>query len=332
MTTTSYASQIEASLGTFPKPNHAFGVNPRGRRYYSLRHSRYDALAQDISEWAGAAARAGRALTVLDVGCSTGLALRHLEAKPHFGNLAVSAADLKEQNLYKRHLYREFFTGDLMHGFPQIPPDAYDAVICEQVLEHLAELPVAIATLERVLRPGGRLIVGVPIFVPALAIMRRHVVPVLDRITRRRKPRGHVQAFSMGSFLREMRRNTKLQLIEVRGLRIISGGILRPLENYRWWWKLNRWLGAKVPGYCIEIQAIMEKPASENSRRRVRGRPRGGCVMQSSDATLANKAFEPEALILDPKGATTCKSGIRRPSRRSVAPVKKGPMATACRS
>ncbi len=248
----------------------AFGVNPRGRRLYSLRHSRYDALAEDVSGWAGAAAATGKKLTVLDAGCSSGLVLRHLESKPHFDSLIVSGADLKEERVYKRELFKEFFIGDLMQGYPQIPSNAYDVVICEQVLEHLAELPVAIATLERVLRPGGRLIVGVPIFVEPLVTLRRHVVPVLDRITHH-KPRGHIQTFSMASFLGEMKRHTQLKLIEVRGLRVISGGILQPLEDYRWWWKFNRWLGAQVPALCIEIQAIMEKPAQADAAHLANG-------------------------------------------------------------
>jgi hypothetical protein len=42
---------------------------------------------------------------------------------------------------------------------------------------------------------------------------------------------------------------------------VISGGILRPLENHRWWWKFNRWLGERIPAACIEIQAIMQKQA-----------------------------------------------------------------------
>ena len=36
----------------FPNPNHAFGVDPRRREYYSLRQARYDALAHDIDAMA----------------------------------------------------------------------------------------------------------------------------------------------------------------------------------------------------------------------------------------------------------------------------------------
>jgi hypothetical protein len=51
----------------------------------------------------------------------------------------------------------------------------------------------------------------------------------------------------------------KLLLLEVRGFRVISRGLLRPLENYRWWWELNRRIGALVSAACIEIQVIAAK-------------------------------------------------------------------------
>ena len=244
----------------FPKPDHAFGVDPHRRQFYSLRQSRYDALAQDISGWAGAAARAGSKLAVLDVGCGSGTLLRHLEAKPNLDNVRLSATNRDEGDVYRRHVYHKFFVGDLLNGYPEIRSNAYDVVICEQVLEHLPELEGAIATLERVLKPGGRLIVGVPIFVPLLHLLRRHVVPIIDRITRRRH-RAHAQAFSLRSFLAVMKMHPNLRLLNVRGFRVISGGLLRPLENYRWWWKLNRRMGELIPAACIEIQAIFERPS-----------------------------------------------------------------------
>jgi len=245
----------------FPKPDHAFGVDPARPHFYSLRQSRYDALAQDISDWAGIAARASKTLSVLDVGAGTGVLLRHLEFRPHFANLAISAADLvKRDYVFKGEIYRDFFVGDLAQGFPQIPSDSFDVVICEQVLEHLASLDHAIAFLERALKPGGRLIVGVPIFLPPLHLARKYLVPQMDRIFAPKKSRGHLQAFSRSSFLRQMRRHSTLELLDVRGFRIISGGLLQPLEHYRWWWKLNRRIGEWMPAACIEIQAIMQKP------------------------------------------------------------------------
>ena len=146
-----------------------------------------------------------------------------------------------------------------MNGYPQIPSNSFDVVICEQLLEHLTEIGVAIETLARILKPGGTLIVGVPIFPAPLHILRQRVVPILDAIVRRKRGRGHLQAFSLSSFLHQMRQQ-HLKLVKVRGFRIVSGGILRPLENHRWWWRFNRWLGERVPAVCIEVQAILEKP------------------------------------------------------------------------
>jgi SAM-dependent methyltransferase len=241
------------------KPGHAFGVDPFRPQYWSLRQSRYDALAQDVSDWAAELA-AGETLSLLDIGCGTGVLLRHFEHKENFERLAISGADLSK-DVYRRDLYRELYLGDLCAGYPEIPSNAFDVVICEQVLEHLPTLEHAVRTLERVLKPGGRLIVGVPIFLPPLCFIRRHMVGKIDRIFQPRRSRGHLQAFTVSSFLDEFKKHSHLRVLKVRGFRIISGGLLRPLENYRWWWKLNRRLGELIPGTCIEIQAIMTKDA-----------------------------------------------------------------------
>jgi SAM-dependent methyltransferase len=39
----------------------------------------------------------------------------------------------------------------------------FDALVCLSVLEHLVELDAALAELRRVVRPGGRLVLGVPV-------------------------------------------------------------------------------------------------------------------------------------------------------------------------
>jgi SAM-dependent methyltransferase len=241
--------------------NLAFGVDPYRKERYSLRQSRYDAIASDVENWASAAARDQRKLSVLEIGSGTGVLLRYLEHRPHFGNVLLSGTDLRDSpGRYLPAAYQEFFVGDLMDGYPEIPSECYDIVICEQVLEHLSRLDGAIATMARLLKPGGRLLVGVPIFLPGLRFAREHLVPLLDALTgKRRGSRGHLQAFSKSSFLREIAAHSSLRLIEVRGFRIISGGLLRPLENYRWWWQFNRRIGKLIPSACIEVQAIFEK-------------------------------------------------------------------------
>jgi SAM-dependent methyltransferase len=240
-------------------PPQALIVDPQRPQPYRLRLARYAVLAQDISAWAAAAERDGRQLAVLDVGCGWGILLRHLETTPHFAAITVSAADLNDIRGYKPELYREYFLGDLTGGYPQIGTERYDVVVCEQVLEHLPHLDAALATLARLVRPGGRLVVGVPIFFPPLHLARRHLVPAAARLLRLPDTAGHQQAFSLYSFRRELRRLPGFTLEEARGFRIVSGGLLRPLENYRWWWRFNRWLGRLAPALCIEAQFVLRK-------------------------------------------------------------------------
>jgi len=241
-----------------PAPQ-ALIIDPRRPQPYRLRLARYAVVARDISDWAGAAAREGRGLSVLDVGCGWGALLRHLEITPHFAGMTISAADLTDITGYKKELYRDYFIGDLTGGYPEIGSDRYDVVVCEQVLEHLAALDTAIATLVRLVRPGGRLVIGVPIFFPPLHLARKYLVPPLARLLRHPASASHLQAFSLYSFRRLLRQFPGLSIEEARGFRIVSGGLLRPLENYRWWWQLNRWLGERVPVLCIEAQFVLRK-------------------------------------------------------------------------
>jgi hypothetical protein len=101
-------------------------------------------------------------------------------------------------------------------------------------------------------------VIGVPIFLSPLHLARKHLVPLLPR---RWRPDDstHQQAFSLASFLRELRKQPSLTVETVRGFRIISGGLLRRLENYRWWWRFNRRLGQLMPAACIEVQIIARK-------------------------------------------------------------------------
>lgn len=245
-----------------PRNGMAFGVDPRRREFFSLRQARYDRLAEAVTEIAaGIAAREGRKARLLDIGPWDGVLLRHLEAHDGIRHVEYTLADLAlRDDFHGREHVAAMFFGDLQQGYPEIASDAYDIVVCEQVIEHLAETTVAVKTLERVARPGGWVIIGVPTFPPPLHHVRRIGQPVWDRWFPPGKVRGHLQTFSAGSFKALVRNHTRLKLADIRGFRIFSGGPFAPLEEKEWWWRFAMATGRAMPWACVEVQSIWRKP------------------------------------------------------------------------
>lgn len=247
-------------------PTLAFGVEPCSVPY-RLKLARYAELASDVSDFLEEnGGPRGSCLDLLDVGVGNGVSRRYIEKHPGAERIRYHGVDRfphGRQFVYK-HEDWQLHQCCLEQGLPFLKSDRYDIVLCEQVLEHLKHPEVTAIDLLRVLKPGGLLIVGVPIFPPGLHLFRRHVVPVLDRWFKLKKYRGHCQAFTLNSFVRLLDQgsdpeNGFFELDAARGFRIISGGPLRPLENFRWWWQFNRWLGATMPSLCIEAQIRASK-------------------------------------------------------------------------
>ena len=75
-----------------------------------------------------------------------------------FGGDRVTQADVL--NRYPGHP-ETTFVGDLVEG-ADLPSDAFDCIVLTQTLHLLFDMQTAVATLERVLRPGGVLLITVP--------------------------------------------------------------------------------------------------------------------------------------------------------------------------
>ena len=222
-------------VSTFPKVRFAYGVDPRRAEYYSLRQARYDALADDIDIWAAEALAKGHKLRLVDVGWTSSLLFLHLEPRPHCAAIEISATDVEIETIYRRERFASIVVDDLMAGNPNTPSNAFEVVVCEQVLEHLPPVDLAIAALERIAKPGGKECVGVPIFLPPLAALRDARVQA-SLVWRPKKKWSYIQTFSQRSFLRQIARHSGLKFVETRGFRVISGAPLRPLEHLCRWW------------------------------------------------------------------------------------------------
>ncbi|WP_425614802.1 class I SAM-dependent methyltransferase [Anatilimnocola sp. NA78] len=242
----------------------AFGVEAN-LPTYRLRQARYYELGVDCARWAeDHFETTGEQCDLLDIGTYDGVTRRYIESHAGGEHVRYHAVDIfpRGKEFVYKHDDWQLHHIDLSQGLPGLQDSAYDLVVCEQVLEHLHEPGLALREIERVLRPGGRIVLGVPIFPFGLHLIRKHVVPVTDKLINAR-PRGHVQAWSKQSFHEFIQQECpELKIEKTRGFRMVSGGVLRPLEYSRWWWQLNRRAGSLAPGLCTEIQLILQKPAS----------------------------------------------------------------------
>lgn len=231
---------------------------------YSLRLARYSGLEEAIATYAAGRASLGETnrepLNLLDVGVGRGRTFRYLEANGHDGGISFFGIDNSPRRLdgvFGADRWR-LQRMDAEQGL-SFRDDSFDIVVCEQVLEHLAEPGAAIREFSRVLRPGGLLVVGVPSFPPGIASIRRHIIPWFDRL--RGHTRSHRQAYSLRTFVEMLHANGRFDVQAVRGFRFVSGGPLRPLERYRWWYRLNRSMGGRFPSWTTEIQVVAHRSA-----------------------------------------------------------------------
>lgn len=245
----------------------AFNVEPSKRRF-RLRLARYQALAEVLADFVDCSTQSGRdRVDLLDVGVGNGRSHRYAEPLGVTDRIRFHGIELDPRRLADVHGGSRWRLkqGDVEKGLPY-GDECFDVVVCEQVLEHLKAPGRAVAEMTRVLRPGGLLVAGVPIFPPGAVQIRRHVVPPLQRLLGIAS--DHLQAFSLSSFRSLIRQGGALELVWIRGFRLFSGGMISTLENHRWWYDLNRFVGRHVPSLCVEAQIVARKPAAAWTRAR----------------------------------------------------------------
>jgi glycosyltransferase involved in cell wall biosynthesis len=162
---------------------------------------------------------------ILDLGCSSGLLTERLQDAGH----EVTGVDVFETPGVRQRM-RRFVVADLDAG---IPPDAgsgYDIVLAADVLEHLRQPERLLRDAQRVLRPGGSLVVCVPNighWYPRF----RTFLGRFDYDQRGPLDRGHLRFFTRRSIKRLLKREGfALRGLEPVGLPFDVVGV----EGRRW--------------------------------------------------------------------------------------------------
>lgn len=233
------------------EPRLAFDVEPADRRF-RLRLARYPALAETVATFVRTSS--GR-VRLLDVGVGRGRTRRYLASSGVADRVEFHGIDLAPDLAARCHdaAAWRLVRGDVAKPLPY-RDGAFDVVVCEQVLEHVDDPRAALVEIARVLRPGGRLVFGVPTFPPGVAQLRDLVAP--DRHAAGGVGHGHVRTFTKSSAVALVRGVGVFDVLDVRGFRSFSGGIAAPLEDFRWWWRVNAAFGRALPSFCAEVQIV----------------------------------------------------------------------------
>jgi SAM-dependent methyltransferase len=196
-------------------------------------------------------ARTGAA-SLLDVGCARG---QKAEAYAKVLGLTLDkVAGVEPQEKYAAEARAKFrvWVADIEKEFLPIADQSYDLVVCNQVLEHLKNIFRPLAELDRVVKTGGRLLIGVP----NLAGLYNRLLLLAGRQPLANAIDGpHVRGFAHASFAEFLRRNSNFEL------EAVDSANLYPLP-----WPLLEALGGHFPGLsCFTFYLLKKKrhdPAS----------------------------------------------------------------------
>lgn len=234
----------------------AYDIEPNSVKY-RLRLARYPALAKTIASKVNQ--RQQDKLKLLDIGVGYGRVYRYVRAQGVDESIDWHGIDLRRvpsDTLAGAGKY-DIKLADVEEGLPY-DDGIFDIIVAEQILEHLDNPANAIREIYRVAAPNALIVIGVPIFPGWFTYLRNLYIRKLPE-TFEKSGSGHVQTFSLKSIRHLLLRGGLVAEEKVCGFRVFSGGILRPLENYRWWYRFQGWLGQTMTPLAAEVQFTIKR-------------------------------------------------------------------------
>ncbi len=222
------------------------------KRRYPIRAMRYWWL-----DWAVRAEldRLGRQATIVDVGCDRGIIKRFIRPSENARWIGLDIDINREGIEFAK--YDELVQCDFDEGLP-LPDASVDIAICSHVLEHLLRPEFAIQEIARIVRPGGLLLVGVPI-APKFIAKRREKTFAEELKAGTRHLGQHIHVF-WGKRLRQMAESNGFAVDLSTGTAIIrkKGSFL---EDHAAWVRLNQFAAAMFPPIGQELCMKLRKAA-----------------------------------------------------------------------
>jgi SAM-dependent methyltransferase len=127
--------------------------------WHEVLPNRYGVIERFNHGWPAKTARRGE--RTLEIGAGLG---EHLRVEPAFAREDYAAVELRPEmaeTIRARHPGVGVVTGDCQTRLP-FEDASFDRALAIHVLEHLPDLPAALAEIHRLLKPGGRFVIVIP--------------------------------------------------------------------------------------------------------------------------------------------------------------------------
>ena len=225
------------------------------RRRYPVRALRYWWLSRVIDEEVRSL---DHAPTIVDVGCDRGIIKRFI---PPIDGARWIGLDIDiERPGVELAKYDERIQADFDEGLP-VPDATADIAICSHVLEHLPRPDFTMREMNRLLKPGGLLLVGVPTAPKFVAKLREKQFQ--KQLTNGSRVLGqHIHVFDRER-LTALAERTGFTVEYVTGTSLIRKKGSK-LEDYAGWIRFNQIGASLFPSMGQELCMQVRKKSSES--------------------------------------------------------------------
>ncbi len=149
------------------------------------------------------------AASLLDVGCAGGAKTEAYALALGIPLARVKGIEPQENYAAEAGKRFEVYRVDIEKAPFPVPDEAFDLIVCNQVLEHLKNIYLPLKEMDRAVKTGGSLLIGVP----NLAGLYNRFLLMLGRQPLAIAIDGpHVRGFAHSAFLRFLRQNRNFEV------------------------------------------------------------------------------------------------------------------------